>query len=261
MYSVMLAAMLTTGADTTQWGCFRCHGCHGRSSCHGCYVYNAFSCHSFCSGCSRSCSCYRSCHGCSGVVVVVGGCHGCHGCSGCWVSSHCCHSGGIVVAQPRQVIQLQVSPQPGGPRGPGGAMGPGGGGMMMGGGGMAGMAPGLMPRNDAERKAVEDLLRRLREGMGDKKGFEKKEFKEFKREEQKRDEASLPGNKARVVVSLPADARLWVDQVECPLPGVVRSFDTPNLDPQQSYSYTLRIAVQRNGQVVQDSRRVQLTPG
>ena len=115
-----------------------------------------------------------------------------------------------------------------------------------------------MPRNDMERKAVEDLLRRLRQDMGDKKGGEKKEFK---REEQKRDEAAVPGDKARVVVSLPADARLWVDGIECPLSGTQRTFDTPNLDPQLRYGYTLRVALQRNGQLVQDSRVVPLTPG
>ena len=238
MYSVMLAAMLTTGAETTNWGCFRCHGFRG---CHGCYAYNAFSCHSFCSGCA--CSGNRSYHGCGGVVVVVGAGHGCHGCSGC-------HTRTMVVAP-------QPSGPPRGPGRPGGAMGPGGG-MMMGG---LGMPPHLMPRNETERKAVEDVLRRLREGMGDKKGKEG-ERKEFKREEQKRDEAAaLPDDKARVVVSLPADARLWVDNVECPLPGAVRSFDTPNLDPQQRYTYTLRMIVERDGRMVQDSRQVALTPG
>ena len=118
------------------------------------------------------------------------------------------------------------------------------------------------PRNDLERRAVEELLRRLREGEG-QKGGERQEFKreEQKRDEQKRDQAAVPEDKARVVVNLPADARLWVDQVECPLPGTVRSFETPNLDPQTNYSYTLRVAVERNGQTVQDSRRVQLVPG
>ena len=139
-----------------------------------------------------------------------------------------------------------------------GGGGPGGGSMSMGGAGGMGMGP----RNDMERKAVEDLLRRLREG--EKKGPDGKrvEEKKIERKEIKRDEqAAVPADKARVVVNLPADARLWVDQVECPLPGTVRSFDTPNLDPQTNYSYTLRVAVQRNGQTAQDSRRVQLIPG
>lgn len=251
MYSVMLATMLTAGAQTTNVCWLRCHGCH---SCHSCYsschsschgrVVIAHGCHSYCSGCFCSCSCnwYSSCHCCSGVVVVMGGCHGCHscsgwchGCSGCWVSSHCCHSSGVVVVERREEVR--------------------GGGMGMGG--------GMGPRNEMERKAVDDLLRRLRQGEGQKggerKGGEERkiERKEFKRDEQ----AAVPADRSRLVVSVPADARLWVDQVECPLPGAVRSFDTPNLDPQMNYSYTLRVAVQRNGQTVEDSRRVQLIPG
>jgi uncharacterized protein (TIGR03000 family) len=124
---------------------------------------------------------------------------------------------------------------------------------------MAGMPPGMgmagggppafIPRNDAERKAVEDLLRKMRES---KKPPLPKEGRE---------EVSVPPTKARVVVTLPAEARLWVDQVECPLPGRVRSFDTPDLNPQQNYTYTLRIAVDRNGQTVEESRRVTLSAG
>ena len=243
MYSVVLATMLTAGAQTTTFG-WHCHGCH--SSCHSCsgvYVYNAFSCHgchSYCSSCSCSCS-YSWCHGCSGchgchVTVVLGGCHGCHGCCyysgchGCCYYSSCSCSG--VVYYPQVVQRVQMVE---GPRGGGGGMGVG-------------------PLNDMERKAVEDLLRKLRDGKGDKKGFEKKE-------EQSSEAASVSPTKARVVVRAPADARLWVDQVECPLPGTVRSFETPDLNPEQNYVYTLRVAVERNGQTVQESRRVTLTPG
>src|SRR5262249_10800043 len=97
MYSVVLATMLTTGAQTTSWGLFRgCH-CSGGGSCGGCAYSFCFGGGSFCGGCS-SC-CYRGCHGCSGgsgccggVTVVLGGyngsrcsgcCYrGCHGCAG-----------------------------------------------------------------------------------------------------------------------------------------------------------------------------------
>src|SRR6478736_1388132 len=54
MYSVILAAMLTTSQQEVQWH-------HG----HSCGGYNAF---------SYGCSCY-GCYGCYG-------CHGCSGCSG-----------------------------------------------------------------------------------------------------------------------------------------------------------------------------------
>ena len=36
MYSVMLAAMLTTTSATPEWGCHGCYGCSGYTYCHGC---------------------------------------------------------------------------------------------------------------------------------------------------------------------------------------------------------------------------------
>ena len=49
MYSVMLAAMLTTTSATPEWGChgcYSCHGCSGYSFCHGCYgCYGGWSCY------------------------------------------------------------------------------------------------------------------------------------------------------------------------------------------------------------------------
>jgi uncharacterized protein (TIGR03000 family) len=253
MYSVVLATMLTAGAQTTTWGWHRCHGCSG---CHGVYTYNAFSCHG-CSGCASFCGggsgwCHgcsgrwcHGCHGCSGVVVVLGGCHGCHGChsygchsysNGCscngFVSCHCsgfvgCHcNGGVVVSERVAPVRSEAVAD-----------------------------PRVTPRNDAERKAVEDALRKVRESKGEGRNGK------VERRNSDGEGASVPATKARVVVRVPADARLWVDQVECPLPGTVRSFDTPELNPEQNYTYTLRIALQRNGQVVEDSRRIQIVPG
>ena len=241
MYSVVLATMLTTGAQTTSWGLFRgCH-CSGGGSCGGCAYSFCFGGGSFCGGCS-SC-CYRSCHGCSGgsgccggVTVVLGGyngsrcsgcCYrGCHGCAGRAASGSssgvacngcsCSAPSGTTTAGSESGTTIPPPPSAGGP-------------------------PANAPRTEAERKAVDDLLRKLR-APG-------------------REEVSVPPTKARVVVTVPAEARLWVDQVECPLPGTVRTFDTPDLNPQQNYTYTLRIAVSRNGQTVEESRRVTLVPG
>jgi uncharacterized protein (TIGR03000 family) len=229
MYSVVLATMLTAGTQSTTW-CHRawCHGCHG---CH----YNAFSvcsgCHIYCSGCyGGGCWCSGAwCHGCSGWR--------CSGCSGCWSSCHGC-SGGVVISGCSGCH--------------GGGAAQGGGGDRGGAGGGAGRGPERVgrprvdaPANEAERQAVEDLLRRMRE----QKKRERKPQEE---------EVSAP---ARVVVKLPASARLWVDQVPCPLEGTERSFDTPALEPGQRYVYTLRVEVERDGRPVQETRRVPLVAG
>ena len=120
-----------------------------------------------------------------------------------------------------------------------------------GGGGMG--PPPNQPQNDMERKAIEDLLRQLRQKVGQPPMLEKKK--------PATEEVAVPADRARVVVRAPADAKLWVDQVECPLTGAVRSFDTPALAANEGYSYTLRIALQRNGQTIEETRRVPLTPG
>jgi uncharacterized protein (TIGR03000 family) len=233
MYSVVLATMLTAGAQTTTW----CHrsGCHG---CHGCH-YNAFSvcsgCHSYCSGCYGGCyggGCWCSgvsrCHGCGGGW----GCSGCwSSCSGSWSSCHGCF-GGVVVNGCSGCHGPAVVVQDGG----GGA----------GGAERVGRPRADAPSNEAERQAVEDLLRRMREQ---------------KKRERKRDDEEVSAAPARVVVKLPASARLWVDQVACPLEGTERSFDTPALEPGQRYVYTLRVELERDGRRAEETRRVPLVAG
>jgi uncharacterized protein (TIGR03000 family) len=74
--------------------------------------------------------------------------------------------------------------------------------------------------------------------------------------------APAPTNtSARVTVTLPSDARLWVDNVEVPLKSSVRTITTPPLDPHQHYSYTLKIEMVRDGKIVSRTQRVQLIPG
>lgn len=67
--------------------------------------------------------------------------------------------------------------------------------------------------------------------------------------------------KARVTVRLPADARLFVDNVVCPLTSDVRSFVTPALQPGQKYYYTIRAEVVRDGQTRIVSERVLVSAG
>jgi uncharacterized protein (TIGR03000 family) len=62
---------------------------------------------------------------------------------------------------------------------------------------------------------------------------------------------------ARVTIALPADARLWVDNVVCP----VRSFTTPQLEPGRKYFYTLRAELVRDGRTVAETRRIIVSAG
>jgi len=66
---------------------------------------------------------------------------------------------------------------------------------------------------------------------------------------------------AHVTVRLPADARLTVHGVDCPLTSSTRAFDTPALAPGQEYFYVLKVEVMRDGQPVRQSRRVAFRGG
>jgi uncharacterized protein (TIGR03000 family) len=69
------------------------------------------------------------------------------------------------------------------------------------------------------------------------------------------------GAPARITVRLPADARLTVDGVDCPLTSNMRSFDTPVLVPRQEFYYTLKAEVVRDGQPISQTRRVAFRSG
>jgi uncharacterized protein (TIGR03000 family) len=66
---------------------------------------------------------------------------------------------------------------------------------------------------------------------------------------------------ARVVVKLPEDARLFVENDPCPLTSAERAFDTPELQPGVTYHYMIRAEVTRGGQVVKESKRVTVRAG
>jgi uncharacterized protein (TIGR03000 family) len=66
---------------------------------------------------------------------------------------------------------------------------------------------------------------------------------------------------ARIVVKLPAEARLYVDNVLCPLTSATRSFTTPELDAGQKYYYTLKAEVVRGGETRTVRKRVIVEAG
>jgi uncharacterized protein (TIGR03000 family) len=77
----------------------------------------------------------------------------------------------------------------------------------------------------------------------------------------KKEEVNAGTRTSRVTVTLPAEARLWIDNVECPLTSGVRSFNTPALPVGQQFVYTVRMEVTQNGQRVTQSHRAIITPG
>jgi len=219
-------------------GCYG-GGCYGSCS-GGCYGGCSGSCHGghgFCGGLfhhSSGCNgggCYGSCSGCNGGCS--GSCHGGHGfCGGLFHKSHGCNGGCYGSCHGGCYGSCYGSCNGGGCYG-GGCYG--GGGMMQ--PGMGGVPAGqpvpVMPRTG---------------------GTEKKEGAAPPPEE-----VSL--NQAKLLVSLPADAKLFIDGNATVSTSSQRSFVSPTLEQGKDYHYTLRAEVVRNGQPVSVTRDVTVRAG
>jgi uncharacterized protein (TIGR03000 family) len=75
-----------------------------------------------------------------------------------------------------------------------------------------------------------------------------------------KDKTSLP-SKARLIVQLPAGAKLYVDDQLSKNTAERRVFSTPTLEPGQSYYYILRAELEKDGKTYSDTRRVIVKAG
>jgi uncharacterized protein (TIGR03000 family) len=205
MYSVVLLMAISGGADAPALGG---HGCSGYSSCngggHGCSGYS--SCHG---GGHRRGHGHARCHGgggCNGGGACYGG--GCHG-GGYGCSGGGCHGGGHRLFAGR------------GHRchGGGGCYGGGcHGGYGCSGGGCHGeYAP----------------------GTGDKP---KDMPKPGDKPKEKEDEVSMAAP-ATIIVSLPVEAKLSIDDAATTSTGAVRTFVSPALENGRDFHYDLKAEV------------------
>ena len=74
-------------------------------------------------------------------------------------------------------------------------------------------------------------------------------------------QANVPGNKALVVVSLPADAKLFLNNQPTRTQGTVRKFLTPTLEPGATFTYVLRAELVHNGQVRVQTQQITFQAG
>jgi uncharacterized protein (TIGR03000 family) len=66
---------------------------------------------------------------------------------------------------------------------------------------------------------------------------------------------------ARVVVNLPEGAQFYIGDKAWSLDSATHSFETPKLQPGQTYEYTLKAQVTRDGRTVTQSQRVSVFAG
>jgi len=80
-----------------------------------------------------------------------------------------------------------------------------------------------------------------------------------KQEKDNKDQTST--NRAQLIVELPADATLYIDGQQMKTSSGRRVFNTPALEPGQTYYYVLRAEVVRDGQRKMSEQRVVIRPG
>jgi uncharacterized protein (TIGR03000 family) len=70
-----------------------------------------------------------------------------------------------------------------------------------------------------------------------------------------------PANQARLVVHLPPQARLTIDDYPTMSRSDTRVFDTPPLEPGKTYTYTLRGEINRDGRFIRTTKIVEVKAG
>jgi uncharacterized protein (TIGR03000 family) len=76
-----------------------------------------------------------------------------------------------------------------------------------------------------------------------------------------KDKDTMAPSRAKLIVELPPDAKLYIDDLPMKTTSEVRSFNTPVLERGQSYYYMVRAEVIRDGKPVTQTRRVIVRAG
>lgn len=76
-----------------------------------------------------------------------------------------------------------------------------------------------------------------------------------------RDKETMIPKSAKLLVELPANAKLFVDDRPVPAAAGVLTLDTPALEPGTIYFYMVRIEVMRDGQPLSQTRRILVRAG
>lgn len=87
-------------------------------------------------------------------------------------------------------------------------------------------------------------------------------MKKEKEEKKDKEQTARPDdNRARLVIDLPADAKLSIDDQPMKATSAQRSFHTPTLQKGQTYYYILKVEVTRGVTPISESRRVLIRAG
>jgi len=198
------------------------HWRHGCWSCYGCY-----GCYGSCYGCWGYSSCYGwgSCYGCGGWASCYGCCGGyaysCYGCCGGYAIPYSCIGYGIYGGA------SYTWPTPYYTSGPSTY----GYGTPISYGAGTPVTPGTPAPAPKEEKLDNPK------------------------------KTSISPDQARVIIRLPADAKLFANDVATTLSSEERWFTTPSLEKGRDFQYTMKIEYVRGGKTIADSQLVKVRAG
>ena len=81
------------------------------------------------------------------------------------------------------------------------------------------------------------------------------------KKDEKKDKETAQPDKARLIVEVPASAKLYIDDQLMKSTATTRTFSTPTLEVGQSYFYDVRVEVVRDGKTYEGSQRVIVRAG
>lgn len=129
-------------------------------------------------------------------------------------------------------------------------------------------------REDEERKMIEEEARtKVRKDSEDRKKKEMEEEERKRKEKEEKEKApenlkapmkeqgAAQNSRATLVVNLPADARLFIDNEPTRTTSAARTFRTPDLLSGEVYGYELRAEVEVAGRTFTVTRRIRLKAG
>jgi len=228
VYSVVLLAAMTAGGQAADHhGCFACGGCYG--ACYGNFGVDSYNCYGGSQWAGYGCgwSGHHGGYGCYGGYTGCGG----YGCAGGYWGGYGCSCSGY--------------PWDWSSAGCNGCWG-----------GYSGViSPYFVqpPPAPPTTKPSETIPPPSKPGETipppSKPG-----------ETPKPPEAVAP-NRARLIVDVPPDAKLYIDDTAMKTTAEHRTYQTPDLEPGQTYYYEVRVELQRDGKPVSETRRVLVRAG
>jgi uncharacterized protein (TIGR03000 family) len=221
MYSVVLLAAMTTGGQAPDFH----HGCHSYGNCYGActgnYGIEGLNCHGGIGGYNCWGSCWGSCNGCWGTYSNYCNCSGGYDCWGSCWGS--CNGcwGTYSCLVPNGVMSSPYFVQAP----------------------LAVGAPVVGTPVAPPSKPGEPIPPPTP-----------------KPDDKKPGDAAAP-NRARLIVDVPADAKLFIDDRAMKTVATHRAYQTPDLEPGQTYYYEVRVEVERDGKLLSETRRVLVRAG